>query len=800
MPLSRLSLCLVICCFLSVLSAVLLCPASAQSTSPLSDPASGFYWFQPNATAISLSSSNTVNASTNSSYAVASWTDSQQQATLYAAANSTLPLFDPVGLTLNFNSSALVASTSFTPSQPSTANVTILVSFNLAATCTFPGCVLLSTAARNVTGSLLLSTVPVPSALSPFQQSTQFYLSLTLVTSPQNSVSVQSAIPLSYSQWQYVTVIIPPSLLQANATVALRTTVGLEALTFVLSPNSTDSLPATVALSAFTIGDTGGLHALYRDVAIGFLPLTDSVLDAIIAFFYSLYALTFPPMRMTAPAVQLINVTGSQAIVQLSWSPPFSPTSPILSYQLRVTSNTSVPLTAAQSLLLTFNNLTTFQYMVRRDGSSAYSFAVTACNADFPYPPVVAPLLYSVPYIAPSGNITVNSTVSVLSPPPVPNAPQVYLASAPNITVYVGFPTGLNLSCALTTSPCYPASPLTSIALFYTNDQSGSLQNFTWVTQPVWSFSPSTWSWYALTTGLSGNQFYAFKVQVSNAAGGVNTSVSSGFLLPGSSNAVSSTAASSGTTSTSAAGSNTSGTAGQTVRSSSSSTGSTAATGTRIGITSSSVTSSNTALSSAHSSSSESSTPNTTVDSSSSSSTASTAATLSEVSSSSSSPMFPSMHSSSSSYWPNTTVSDGSSFGASSNDSLIAGVIIGAFGGILLLVVLTWCCFFRKRQLTNKKPSPPHSAAGSTYASPRPSASLPPAVSYDRGVVSPNGGMSNRRTPGKKEKVAGGRGGTALSVEGDMEMAELEAEWEGDDVGHQMKPQQQPSTAHAFRR
>ena len=784
---------LIVCYSLLLLSILLSYRVSGQSTSPLSSPSSGFIWFQPNSSALNLSS--------NASLALSSWTDSQQQVTLSAVVNSTLPLFDPVGLALTFNSSALVAPTVLTPSSPITANVTILATINLAAPCTFPACVLLSTASRNVTGSLLLSTLPVTSASAgPAQQPTQYYLQLTLVTSPQNSITVQSAIPLSFSQWQYVTITIPPSF-QPNPVVELRTVVGDELLTFVLPVNSTDTMPANVTLSSFTIGDSGGLHALFRDVAVGFQPLVVGELDAILAYFYSLYSLTYPPMRTLAPSVQLINVTSSQAVVQLSWTSPFSPTSPILSYQVRVTNNGTVPLTAAQSFFLTFSNLTSFQYSIRRDGSSAYSFALTACNADFPYPPIVAPLLYSTPYLAPSGNITVNSTVTVLSPPSMPNAPQVYLASYPNITVYVGFPTGLNLSCALATSPCYPYSPLTSIALFFTNDQSSTSQNFTWVTQPVWTFSPSTWSWYALTTGLVGNQFYAFKVQVSNAAGGVNTSVSSGFLLPGTNtNAVSSSAGSSSTAST-GLGTNVTSTASaaQSLRSSSSSSGSTGATGTHNGSGTSSVTSSTTASSTTHYSSTVLP-PTANSSAAPSSSSPSSTSTFNEASSTASYSMSSSLHSSSSSFYPNTSVSDGSSFGPSSNDSLIAGVIIGAFAGIVLLTVLTYCCFFRKRHMV-KKPTPPHSAAGSTYASPRPSASLPQTGSYERGVVSPSGGVANRRVQTKKERVGGGRGGTALSAEGDMEMAELEAEWQGDDASHQMRPQQPAhQSVHPFRR
>jgi len=778
---------LFLCSSLLLHVAFLIAPSAAQSApSPLSNPSNGFYWFQPNASAFNLS--------TNTSFTLASWTDTQQLVTLSAAANSTLPSFDPVSLALTFNSSALVAPSTFGASSSQTSNITIVATFNLASTCTYPACTLLSTAGRNVTGSLLLSAVQVPPASgTPFQQTTQYYVQLTLVTSPLNSITAQSTVPLSFSQWQYVALTIPASL-QPGASVELRTVVGVETLSFVLPSNSTDTLPAAVLLSAFTLGDTGGLHALFRDVAIGFQPLYAGELDAILASFYSLYSLTFPPMRMPAPTVQLINATGSQATVQLSWTPPFSPTSAIVSYQVRVISNSSLPLTAAQSFFLTFSNLTTFQYTVRRDGSTAYSFAVTACNTDFPYPPIVAPLLYSTPYVAPTGNLTVNTSILVLSPPSIPNAPQVYLASAPNITVYVGYPTGLNLSCALTTSPCYPYSPLTSIALFYTNDQSSSSQNFTWVTQPVWSFTPSTWSWYALTTGLTGNQFYAFKVQVSNAAGGVNTSVSSGFLLPGTTTAVSSTAASSSTPSTGAVINNTStGGAGQGVRSSSSSTGSNAVTSSRVGGATSSITSSTSTPSTAPSSSSVA--PSITTSTlASSSSSASSAPAANEASSTSTLSMSSSLHSSTSPVSSNATSSDGSSFGASSNDSLIAGVIIGAFAGILLLTVLTYCCFFRKRQL-NKKPTPPHSAAGSTYASPRPSASLPPAASYERGVVSPTAvGVSNRRLGGKRVS------GAALNDAGDMEMAELEAEWDGDDTSHQMRPPQQQPAVHAFKR
>ena len=653
-----------------------------------------------------------------------------------------------------------------------------------------------------MTGSLLLSTVPVPPASgTPFQQTNQFYVQLTLITAQLNAITIQSAIPLSFSQWQYVTLIVPP-FLQSNAIVVLRTVIGCEVLTFVLPADSTDTIPANLAVSSFTLGDTGGLHASFRDVAIGFQPLVSGELDSILAYFYSLYALTYPPTRMPAPAVQLINVTASQATVQLSWSPPFSPTSSIISYQLRVSSNSSTPLTAAQSFFLTFSNLTTFQYNLRRDGLSAYSFAVTACNADFPYPPIVAPLLYSTPYVAPSGNISVNSSILVLSPPPIPNSPQVYLASAPNITVQVGFPQGLNLSCALTTSPCYPSNPLTSIALFYTNDQSGSSQNFTWVTQPVWSFTASTWSWQALTTGLVGNQFYAFKVQVSNAAGGVNTSVSSGFLLPGNPSApVSSTAAGTGNSGSGVVTNSGTASTAQSVRSSSSTTSSTAGTASAGTAVSSSVTSS-TAPSSSTSPSSSAVPPGiATSDFASSSSFSSSApAAVDDVSSTSSVfSMSSSLYSASSSAFVNATVTDSSSFGSSSNDSLIAGVIIGAFAGVVLLALLTYCCFCRKRHAA-KKHTPPHSTATSTYASPRPSASLPPAVSYDKTVMSPSGGVSNRRVQANKDRAAGGRA-TDMNAEGDMEMAELEAEWEGDDVSHQMRPQQQPAhPQHVFRR
>ena len=772
---------LLTCLSLLLHLAFFLSPASGQSSSPLSAPSSGFYWFQLNASAA-------FNFSSNVSYSLTSWTDTQQQVTLSAVANSTLPLFDPVGLAVTFNSSALVAPSTFGSTSPQTSNVTVIATINLAAPCTFPACVLLSTAGRNVTGSLLLSAIQVPSSsATPNQQSTQYYLQLTLLTSPLDSITLQSSIPLSFSQWQYVTITFPPSL-DFSASVELQTVVGCEVLTFVLPATSVDVMPAAVALSAFTIGDTGGLHASFRDVAIGFQQLMVGELDAILAYFYSLYSLTYPPMRMPAPAVQLINTTGAQATVQLSWIPPFSPTSPIVSYQVRVTSNGTVPLTAAQSLFLTFSNLTTFQYTLRRDGSTAYAFAVTACNNDFPYPPIVAPLLYSTPYLVPTGNVAVNSSILLLSPPSVPNAPQVYLASAPNITVYVGFPTGLNLSCALSTSPCYAYSPLTSIALFYTNDQSGSSQNFTWVTQPVWSFTPSTWSWYALATGLAGNQFYAFKVQVSNAAGGVNTSVSSGFLLPGSpaNPVISSTASSSTNPSSAAPVSLSTGAAVQSVHSSSSPTSSTAATGTRVGNVSATSTSSTSASSTAPASSAAMPP----LDGSSLSSaaySASSAGTVDEASSSSFFPMPPFSHSSSSSsYFFGTSASDGSSFGASSNDSLIAGVIIGAFVGIVLLTVLTYCCFFRKRHMS-KKPTPPHSTAASTYASPRPSASLGPVALYERGAMSPTAvGVSNRRMGGR-------RSGAALSAEGDMEMAELEAEWEGDDTSHQMRPPPQPT-------
>jgi len=65
--------------------------------------------------------------------------------------------------------------------------------------------------------------------------------------------------------------------------------------------------------------------------------------------------------------------------------------------------------------------------------------------------------------------------------------------------------------------------------------------------------------------------------------------------------------------------------------------------------------------------------------------------------------------------------------------------------------------------------------------------------------------MSNRRVQANKDRVTvgrvGGSGVTGLNAEGDMEMAELEAEWEGDDTSHQMKPQQQPTNQqHVFRR
>ena len=781
---------------LLLVAAVLLSSASGQSTSPLGDPSNGFLWFQLNATSFNFFSVNT----TNSTYPLYSWSDSQQLLTLSAVPNTTLPLFDPVGLALTFNSSALAASAPLSPSSSSN-NLTVIATFNLAAPCTFPACVLLSTAPRNVTGALLLSAVQAPPLSgSPLPSTNQFYLQLTLVTSPLNAVTVQSAVALSLSQWQYVTLTIPPTL-TPSAAIELRTVVGDELLTFVLPPNSTDPMPSTVLLSSFTVGDAGGLHALFRDIAVGFQPLAAGELDTILADFYSLYSLTYPPMRAFAPTVQLINVTASAAVVQLSWSAPFSPTSAVMSYQLRVSSNGSVPLTPAQSLILTFNNLTTYQYpYVRRDGLAAYSFAVTACNADYPYPPVIAPLLYSAPYTAPSGNVSVNSSIPLLALPPVPNVPQVYLASAPNITVNIGWPANYNFNCTLASSPCYPLSPLTSIALFYTNDQSGSSQNFTWVTQPVWSFTASSWSWYALTTGLQGNQFYGFKVQVSNAAGGVNTSVSSGFLLPGSGNAPSSTAGSSTTVVAPTNSSGSTGSAGQGVRPSSSSSGAGAGgTGTRASSVSSSITTSTAASSTSFYSPSSSLLPSGPNASSTGSAASSTAAAVEA--SSSSSPAAAVLFQSSSSSVANASVSASSGDFGGSNDSLIAGVIIGAFGGVVLLGLLTYVCFCRKRRPAKK--TPPHSAAGSTYASPRPSASLhATAAAYEKGVMSPGGAASNRRVQAKRGRVGGGRGGAALSAEGDLEMAELEAEWEGDDAGHQMRPQQEPThqTVYAFRR
>ena len=510
---------------------------------------------------------------------------------------------------------------------------------------------------------------------------------------------------------------------------------------------------------------------------------------------------------MAAPNVTALN--GSALLVQ--WAPPFSPTSPLVSYQLRV--SMVVPSgVAVAAFVPTYNTLTAYQYALPRRDNTSYSFALYAANLDFPLPPITTPLLYSPPVTSASAPPTLSNASLLLSPPLPSNWPNSYLTQGNNITLLVDFP--VNSSTA---GPLSLTAPLQALALFYSTDGGG---NWTFVPSPLWNV-PIQWANLQGTiTNLAANTYW-FKSMASNIAGGSNSSASPSGVAIGASPPSTAPAPALGpnassSTSSAAGGTGASGGGGQQA----SAPGLGNATGASAVSSVSAATSAMTAASSvsqlppppATASATSVSTGagnGTAARSGAASSTAAGAARLSSSSgglSSSATSVGASSRegltsagggvgtstaaggggggggsvggvSSASSTPPSgpMSITDGSS----RSDSLIAGIIIGVFVSLALLCTLTYCCFC-SQAARRKRQTPPQSQAPSGVASPRPSPGLAPVPLAGTGVGDEKGVGAGAR---RGRRVAG-----RYPPYDDVELATVDAEWSEEEDGlHQMR-------------
>ena len=303
------------------------------------------WWFAPNLTVVS---SNATSAP------LVSWPTTANAFTLLpdrslntTAAPSVDRTLSPPSVSFNSSSrlSVPVDCASFFPS-------TLLLLVNVAQNCSWPACALLSTAGKNRTASLILSTSPSPTF-------SLYFLQVTLVTA-LSSWTAQSSIPLPFNTWQAIA--LTTTSLSNSSLITLRTPAGSEQFLVLLPVNDSLAYDPTIRCN-LTLGDSA-FRGSFRDVAV--VPSPASAWsddgDAAFAFFYGLYGLVFPPARMAAPSVSLLN--GTALLVQ--WVPPYSPTSAVLSYQLRVVATTPSALSTS-SFIPTYNTLTAYQFSpVRR--------------------------------------------------------------------------------------------------------------------------------------------------------------------------------------------------------------------------------------------------------------------------------------------------------------------------------------------------------------------------------------------------------------------------------------------------
>ena len=800
---------------LSLLLLLLLPPSFAQ-TVPSVLLNSSVYWFPPNLTVLTPPSNLSTIPPT-----VISWPNFFHSQSLTLAPpplnTSTPTTLPPTGPTLDrsfsppslvFNASApltlSVSSSTFFPS-------TVVLVLNLTSNCTYPACSLLSTGGKARPGSLILSTSPYPSPTIP----TLYLLQLTVLTA-SSSITCLSSIPLPYNSWQVIALTTSSPSPSNASLLTLRTSLGSESFPLLIPFN--DSIPYDPTLRTnLTVGDLT-LRAALRDVALiqtaTPLPLAD-LGDAIFTYLYALYGLAVPPSRVLAPNVTCFN--SSYLLVQ--WAPPFSPTSPLTSYQIRVTATSaSASASTTSSFIPTYNTLTSYQYSpARRDNSTSYSFAVYASNLDYPSPPLTTPLLYS-PALS-----LITASASNFTPLSVPlgtTLPLFWFSSGNNITLFISFPSNTS-----TSGPMAATAPLQALSLFYSTDGGG---NWTFVPFPLWN-GPITWAnLQGTATGLQYNNYYAFKTMASNVAGGVNSSASQPWFLQGGPGPASTAAAlpvnGSGSTSSAAA----SPLAVSNVTGTSSSVDAQAMTGLVSAVTSGSSVSQLPAPPAQMTSSLSSIAGNATTRNASSSSVTSTklssAARASPSSTSApSSNRWPSSsatglaplaaHSTTSSMTPTLSGSSAQSgplpidAKSSTSDTVIAGIIIGVFVGLLLLCILSYCCFCSS-SARKKRQTPPTSHVASSAASPRnmhtpmplqspmSSSAEDKTLALSAGGAAAMGGPHDRRGP----QFGGHRYG---AYDADVELATVDAEWcEEEDALHQMREVDPPpvSTVHTYRR
>ena len=778
-------------------------PCSAQSV-PSAFTSSATFWFAPNATAT---------ITTNSSLpTVLSWPCARSTLVL-ANASAPGPVMDR---SLSPPSLAFSSSSALTMTQPLSTFFpsTLLLMVNVAQNCSYPACSLLSLVSKAHEGFLSISTAP-----SPYPG---LWLTAIAIVTNTSTWSALSSIPLAYGSWQVLA--LSTGALSNGSLLTLRTGAGSETFAIALAVN--DTLPTDLSTRVnFTVGDPA-LRGSVRDVVVvpsPLSPLADAG-DSAFTYLYALYALSAPPARVLPANVTAWN--SSSLIVQ--WAPPFSPTSAIISYQLRVIT-TSASTAAVASYIPTYNGLTAYQFTpAHRDNTTIFSIAVFASNLDFPNPPITTPLLYSAPVTLTSAPVAPISTI-ILSPPVATQFPTIWSVSALNITLLIAYQGNSS-----TTGPLSPLQPLQALSVFYSTDGGG---NWTFVPLPVWN-EPLTWAnLQGTVANLQPNSFYVFKTMASNVAGAQNSSMSSAWYLQATGspstaafsvgNATSSTSTS---TSVPAPGTGSAG-AGSPVQSSTSSSsnvsGGVAATSVTSGSSVSQLpapplTLASTLVSSSIANGSGNSTTaastsglgnNSASRSSSSSPSPSSSLSFSSLSPSSSRSVS-SYSSSVSTTWatarPSAASGGGSSAPAgtlpvndssSTSDTLIAGVIIGVFVGLVLLGVLSYCCFCsssarRKRQM-------PSSASGSSAtlstastasssASPRPSPELPPEP-----LDAPGDEKASRWTR------HGRLDGRYASYDQDVELASVDAEWNNEESGvHQMRDLElsRPATVSTFRR